>query len=80
MTPLIFNTEDQLDIHGLQLHLFGFRFTLLATGGQPKALRAMAGKSYRPNGCVLDGSGTRVNFAWDGAPRSGEVGMRIMPD
>jgi hypothetical protein len=80
MRPLIFDNEVQLDIRGLELHLFGFRFTLLATGDQPRAFDAMAYHCYRPNSCVLDGSGTRVNFAWKSGPRSGEVAMRIMPD
>jgi hypothetical protein len=78
MTPLILDTDEQTDIHGLQLHLFGFRFTLLATGYQERALEAMADQSYRPNSCVPDGSGTRVNFAWDDGPGSPEVAMRIM--
>jgi hypothetical protein len=60
------------------LRLFGFRFNLLATGLQPRAVEAMAAQSYRPNGCVLDGSGTRVNFAWDNGPESGEVAMRLV--
>ena len=78
LTPLEVDTRGQTDIHGLRLWLFGFRFTLLATGGQPRATDAMAGQSYRPNGCVLDGSGTRVNFAWDSGPGSKEVAMQIM--
>ena len=65
LLPLILDTGEQPHIHGLRLHLFGFRFTLLATGYQPRANDAMARQSYRPNGCVMDGSGTRVNFAWE---------------
>jgi hypothetical protein len=78
VTPLIFDSEEQLDIQGLLLHLFGFRFRLLATGQQPRAFEAMTGHSYRPNSWVLDGSGTRVNFAWDSGRGSGEVAMRII--
>ncbi len=78
LMPLVLDTEEQTDVHGLRLWLFGFRFTLLATGGQPRAVEAMAGQSYRPNGFTIDESGTRVNFAWNGGPGSGEVGMRFL--
>ena len=77
-SPLILHTEEQTVVHGLRLWLFGFRFTLLATGPQQRAVEAMAGQSYRPNGCVLDGSGTHVNFAWADGPGSAEISVRLV--
>jgi len=77
-SPLVLQNELGTVVHGAKLHLFGFRFVLLATGPQPRAVEAMAGHSHRPNGCVLDGSGTRVSFAWDSGPGSGEVAMRFV--
>ena len=76
--PLILQNERGKIVHGLMLQLFGFRFNLLATGPQPRAVDGMSGQSYRPNGCVLDGAGTRVSFAWDSGPGSTEVGMRFV--
>lgn len=78
LMPLLLDTEEQTAVHGLRLWMFGFRFTLLATGGQPRAIEAMAGQSYRPNGFTIDGSRTRVNFAWASGPGSGEIGLRFV--
>ena len=77
-STMILQNEVQKVVHGLVLHLFGFRFSLLATGPQPRAVEAMAGQSYRPNSFIIDGSGTRVNFAWATGPGSGEVGVRFV--
>ena len=75
---LVLHNEIDTTVQGLRLFLFGFRFTLLATGPQPRAVEALAGQSYRPNSFTIDGAKTRVNFAWDSGPGSGETGLRFV--
>ncbi len=72
-TPLILEGEDLISVHGLQLTLFGFRFTLLATGPEPNAILSLAGQAYRPAGLVAEGSGARIEFSWESGPGSGEI-------
>ena len=76
--PLLLGTEEYVSIHGLRFWLFGFEFTLLAPGPERRAIDALAGQAYRPNGVTIDGTGTRINFAWESGPGSGEIGLQLV--
>jgi hypothetical protein len=76
--PLVLPKEHGAVMHGMTLWLFGFRLNLLGPGPQPEAIEAMAGLFYRPEGYILDGSGTQVTFAWGDGPRSGKIGVRFV--
>jgi hypothetical protein len=75
--PLLLATEGYVSIHGMRFWLFGFEFTLLAPGPEPRAVESLTDQSYRPNGVTIDGSGTRIAFAWDDGPGSREIGLQL---
>jgi hypothetical protein len=76
--PLLLETEEYVSIHGLRFWLFGFEFTLLAPGPEPRAVESLKDQSYRPTGVTIDGSGTRIAFAWDDGPGSREIGLQLV--
>jgi hypothetical protein len=77
-SPLLLGTEDYISIHGLRFWLFGFEFALLAPGPEPRAVESLKDQMYRPNGVTIDGSGTRIAFAWDDGPGSREIGLQLV--
>ena len=59
-----------VSIHGLRFWLFGFEFTLLAPGPEPRAVDALHGQAYRPAALMVEGSGVCIRFAWNDGPGS----------
>jgi len=76
--PLLLGTEEYLTIHGLRFWLFGFEFTLLAPGPEPKAIESMREQMYRPASLTVQGASVRIQFAWrDGPKNRGIVFRRV---
>ena len=69
-SPLLLATEDYVSIHGLRFWLFGFEFTLLAPGPEPRAVDALDGQACRPAALTVEGSGVCIRFAWKDGPGS----------
>lgn len=68
--PLMLEGEELISVHGLRFWLFGFEFTLLARGPEPKAVDALRRQAYRPNGFTVMGPGVRIRFVWKTGPGS----------
>jgi hypothetical protein len=77
-SPLLLVTEDYVSIHGLRFWLFGFEFTLLAPGPEERAVEALGRQAYRPAGLTIDGTRTRVSFAWKDGAGSREIEARFV--
>ena len=72
--PLVMKTDERgISVHGFRFWLFGFEFTMLAPGPEPRAIDALRDQAYRPNGLTVLGSGMRIRFVWETGPRSGGI-------
>ncbi len=78
--PLLLANGDYLSIHGLRFWLFGFEFTLLAPGPEPRAVEALRGQIYRPSSLTIAGSGTRIRLTWTEGPASAGITLGVKPE
>ena len=68
--PLMLQTPGLITPHGLRFWLFGMHFTLLAPGPERRAIEALDGQRYRPEGITIAGCRTCVDLRWKTGPRS----------
>jgi hypothetical protein len=68
-SPLMLQTPGMITVHGLRFWLFGMYVTLLAPGPEPRAIDALDGQRYRPEGITVAGSRTRIDFRWKSGPQ-----------
>jgi hypothetical protein len=71
-----FFTEDFTTVCGIRAWFFGVEFDLLLVNLPSGVRTSFDGALYRPAGLRVEGNNSRIDFAWESGPGSGEIVLR----